>query len=126
MPALIPLWFYRLGLIIGVSVLLALQYRFWVGEGSYAHIHSLQGEIETIKIENAKLSSRNNALQARIDGLKNGTAAIEASARYDLGLVKENEIFLRLPKLVKKMPYANPQDASNQSQQPVLGKAGVE
>ena len=101
-----PTWFYRLGLVLGISVLLALQYRFWVGEGSYAHIHAVEKEIQKHKIENTQLKKRNAILQARIDGLKNSHEAIEASARYDLGLIKEGEFFYRLPEIKQPHPYS--------------------
>ncbi|MFT7559679.1 MAG: cell division protein FtsB [Flavobacteriales bacterium] len=74
-------------------VLLALQYRLWVGEGSLAHVAQLQSLIDIQKSENARLLTENNLLAAEVAALKNGSNAIEAKAREELGLIKKGETF---------------------------------
>ena len=74
-----------------VIVFLGLQYRLWVGEGSYANVVRLQNEINAQQAENARLVERNRLLAAEVEALKNGKDAVEAQARYELGLVKEGE-----------------------------------
>ena len=76
-----------------VLILIGLQYRLWVGEGSIAHVVRLKGEIQKQKEENARLKAKNKLLAAEVDALKNGLDAIEARAREDMGMIKEGETF---------------------------------
>lgn len=81
--------------VFGVMLLLlvALQYRLWVGEGSLANIARLKQEIEVQKQENQRLEHINNQLANEVDALRNGYEAIEAKAREELGLVKKGETY---------------------------------
>jgi cell division protein FtsB len=79
-----------------VVLLILLQYRLWVGEGSLAEVHSLRKEIEAQKAELQRLRQRNLALQAEVNDLKQGLDAIEERARSELGMIREGEIFLQI------------------------------
>ena len=46
---------------------------------------------------NQKLEARNAALDAEVRDLKQGYEAIEERARYELGLVKDGEVFVQVP-----------------------------
>ncbi len=81
------------GLAILLLVLLQLQYRLWVGEGSFAHIKQLEHSIDEQRAANRRLRNRNNMLELEINGLKNGLAGIEEKARSELGMIKEGETF---------------------------------
>jgi cell division protein FtsB len=85
-------------LIIGILLvlLLLLQYRLWVGEGSLAEVSNLQKEIAAQQQELAKLRQRNRALQAEVQDLKQGLEAIEERARSELGMIKEGETFYQV------------------------------
>jgi len=88
-----------------VILLLVLQYRLWVGEGSFAEVVSLQRDIEAQQAELERLRARNQALQAEVDSLKNDLEAVEERARSDLGMIREDEVFLQvLEKPVEKEP----------------------
>lgn len=76
-----------------IVLLLGLQYRLWVGEGSIAHRIELQEQIEQQQAENELLKLRNDRLAIEIEALKNGTAGVEERAREELGLIKEDETF---------------------------------
>lgn len=80
-------------LAILLLVLLQLQYRLWVGEGSFAHINELKNGIAEQRAVNRRLRSRNDMLELEINGLKNGLTGIEAKARSELGMIKEGETF---------------------------------
>ena len=86
----------RILIAILLFTLLWLQYRLWVGEGSLAEVYSLRKEIETQKGELAVLKRRNQSLQAEVDDLKQGLAAIEERARTELGMIKEGETFYQV------------------------------
>ena len=85
-------------LIIGILLvlLLLLQYRLWVGEGSLAEVNNLQQEIAAQQQKLAKLRQRNRALQAEVRDLKQGMEAIEERARSELGMIKEGETFYQV------------------------------
>lgn len=80
-------------LTILIILLLGLQYRLWVGQGSLAEINRLQQQIELQAEENALLSTRNEALHQEVLELQTGMDAIEERARSELGLIREGEIF---------------------------------
>lgn len=82
-------WF----LAILILILLQLQYRLWVGEGSFAHINELEKAIEEQRAVNKRLHSRNDMLELEINSLKNGLDGIEEKARSELGMIKEGETF---------------------------------
>ncbi len=86
-------------------VLLAgLQYRLWWGEGSFAHVTSLQDEIASQRARNHDLFQRNQALVREVIGLKHGNDAMEEAARSQLGLIAPGETFY----LVAEPPPAKP------------------
>lgn len=74
-------------------VLLMLQYRLWVGEGSVAHRQSLKRQIETQQLENDQLKARNEALALEVKALKKGLEGVEERARQDMGMIKDGETF---------------------------------
>ncbi|MCP4992319.1 MAG: cell division protein FtsB [Gammaproteobacteria bacterium] len=79
-----------------VVMLLVLQYRLWVGEGSLAEVHTLQQSIAIQKQELAQLRQRNQALQAEVEDLRQGLDAVEERARSELGMIREGEIFYQV------------------------------
>ncbi|CBL46443.1 Cell division protein, septum formation initiator [gamma proteobacterium HdN1] len=69
-----------------------LQYRLWVGEGSFAEVWRLQTEIEKQEQENYVLGERNRRLTAEVKDLQEGSAAVEERARKQLGMIKSDEM----------------------------------
>jgi len=86
----------RLLTVFLICILLILQYRLWVGEGSLAEVYNLREEIKQHQSELAGLRQRNSALQAEVKDLKRGIDAIEERARSELGMIKEGEIFYQI------------------------------
>lgn len=77
-------------------LLLLLQYRLWVGEGSLADVWRLRQAVALQEQENESLDQRNRVLAAEVIDLKKGTEAIEERARQDLGMIREGEIFFQV------------------------------
>jgi len=77
-------------------LLVLLQYRLWVGDGSLAEVWRLHGQVEAQKAENERLRERNQALDAEVQDLKQGQAAIEERAREELGMIREDETFYQI------------------------------
>lgn len=82
--------------VISLTLLAALQYRLWVGEGSLTHVAQLKQEISSQQGENEKLQERNRVLTAEVIELKQGLETIEERARHELGMVKEGETLFQL------------------------------
>ena len=80
---------------LAVFVLL-LQYPLWLGKGGWLRVWSLDRQVQEQKEENARLRQRNGALDAEVRDLKQGFDAIEERARYELGLIKQDEIFFQV------------------------------
>ncbi len=89
-------WKLQLVFAVLVIVLLGLQFRLWVGEGSLAEVATLRKQLAAQREELKDLKERNATLQAEVDDLKQGLAAIEARARSELGLVRKGETYFQL------------------------------
>ena len=76
-----------------VLVILCLQYRLWIGSGSYSEVWMLQGKVEQQIAKNKILENRNNRLNEEVLDLKSGYDVIEERVRFDLGMIKEDESF---------------------------------
>lgn len=73
-----------------------LQYRLWVGDGSFAQVASLKRQIAEQHGENERLQERNRILEAEVRELKKGMETVEERARQELGMVKEGETLYQL------------------------------
>lgn len=76
-----------------IIALAGIQYKLWLGDGGIRHWQQLEEKIEVKAAENKKLTVRNTALEADIVELKSGEQALEEQARYELGMVKEGEVY---------------------------------
>ncbi|GAA4364313.1 cell division protein FtsB [Kangiella marina] len=79
-----------------VVILTTLQYRIWFGESSFREIKLQQERGDNIRQENKELELRNQKIVAEITDLRDGRDAIEERARYQLGMIKEGEVFIRI------------------------------
>ncbi|MEQ1621352.1 MAG: cell division protein FtsB [Methylococcales bacterium] len=75
-----------------------LQYRLWVGDGSVAQINEYQQRLDELKLEADKRNLRNESLRAEVLDIKKGQEAIEERARYELGMIREDETFFQIVK----------------------------
>jgi cell division protein FtsB len=67
-----------------------------LGEGSFAHVNTLQAKVSRKVAENSVKVQRNKILRAEIIELKRGLESIEEKARSEFGLIKEGETFFLL------------------------------
>ncbi len=79
-----------------IVLLLLLQYRLWVGDGSLAEVWGLYRQVEAQREENQRLLERNQALEAEVSDLKQGLDAMEERAREELGMIKDGETFYQI------------------------------
>ncbi len=80
-----------------VALIVLLQYPLWLGKGGWLKVWDLDRQLQAQREENRKLETRNAGLDAEVRDLKTGYEAIEERARYELGLIKQDEIFVQIP-----------------------------
>jgi cell division protein FtsB len=79
-----------------MALILLLQYPLWLGKGSWLKVWDLNRQLAEQRLANEALAARNAQLAAEVDDLKTGFGAIEARARYELGMIKKDEIFFQV------------------------------
>jgi len=81
----------------GVLALLVvlIQYPLWIGKGGWLRVQEADRLLAAQLDRNAQLQARNAALEADVRDLKQGSEAIEERARYELGLLKPDEVFFQ-------------------------------
>ena len=89
------------------GLLLLLQYRLWLGDGSIPEVLHLQTEKAAVAEQQAQLDERNAALNAEVNDLKAGLGAIEERARSELGMIGKDETFYQFIQH-KKSPADEP------------------
>ncbi len=77
-------------------LLVLLQYTLWFGTGGAVSLWRLKREIAIQKVQNAKISERNQALDAKVLDLRQGLASVQDLARSQLGMVRKNETFFQI------------------------------
>lgn len=80
-----------------VVLLAALQYPLWFGKGGWLRVREMERQLTAQRELNQGLESRNASQEAEVRDLKSGYDAIEERARFELGLVKEGEVFVQTP-----------------------------
>ncbi|WP_116364586.1 cell division protein FtsB [Parahaliea mediterranea] len=100
-----------------VVLLLVLQYRLWIAEGSLAEKHRLQQQVVEQTAINEELRSRNAVLEREVLELQSGNRSVEQRAREQLGLIREGEVFYQFVE-DKDAPAARPQRPAAQAAQP--------
>jgi cell division protein FtsB len=80
-----------------VALILLLQYPLWLGKGGWLRVWDMDQQLQAQREVNQKLEQRNGGLDAEVRDLKAGLEAIEERARYELGMIKEGEIFVQVP-----------------------------
>lgn len=84
-----------------MGVLGLVQYQLWFSDGGVLSAYALENTITEARDHEQVLIQHNRILLSEIDALKNGAEAIESHARYDLGMVKQGEVFYRISLLQK-------------------------
>jgi cell division protein FtsB len=80
-----------------VALLVGLQYPLWFGKGGWLRVRDMERQLAAQREVNQSLEARNASLEAEVRDLKSGYEAIEERARYELGLVKDGEVFVQTP-----------------------------
>jgi cell division protein FtsB len=81
-----------------VGLLLVMQWQLWIGRGSIPNVRKLQTELTAQTERNKKAQLGNAALAAEVQDLKEGLEMVEEKARFELGMVRPNEVFVQYAK----------------------------
>jgi cell division protein FtsB len=81
-----------------VALLALLQYPLWLGKGGWFKVWDADRKLQEQREVNRGLALRNAGLDAQVRDLKAGTEAVEEQARFELGLVKKDEMFVEVPR----------------------------
>ena len=84
-----------LALVLGALILL-IQYPLWLGKGGWLRAWEMDRQVSAQRDKNVRLQARNATLEAEVNDLKQGTEAIEERARYELGLIRGDEVFFHI------------------------------
>jgi cell division protein FtsB len=78
------------------ALLLLIQYPLWLGKGGWMRAWDIDRQLTSQKARNEALQVRNEALDAEVRDLKQGLEAIEERARFELGMVRQDEVFFQI------------------------------
>ena len=78
------------------ALVVLVQFPLWLGKGGWLRVWDLDRQVQAQKDQNAKVQKRNVALDAEVRDLKQGLEAVEERARYELGMVKQDEVFFQI------------------------------
>lgn len=84
-------------IILCLSVLLMLiQYPLWLGKGGWFKVWELDRQVQLARKKNDELKERNAKLASEVDDLKQSKGAVEERARFELGMIKQSEVFIQV------------------------------
>lgn len=91
-----------------LTLLVLLQYRLWIADGSIAEQQRLKTQVEEFVRVNEDLRQRNAVLEREVLELQTGNAGVEQRAREQLGLVREGETYYQVEEDSDSKPRTKP------------------
>ncbi len=86
----------RVVLAVLVTLLVVFQFQIWTGHGSVQSVAQMKAQLEVQRERNAVLEQDIARVQSEIQDLKEGLSTVEEKARYEMGMVKPNEVFVQI------------------------------
>lgn len=87
---------YKIISFVIVLLIAHLQYRLWLGDGGIKQIEQYDQKLQELGLQVKEKKERNEQLYSEVLDLRKGQEAIEERARYELGMIKENETFFQV------------------------------
>lgn len=82
---------------LSLALLLTLVHaELWLGKGGVPRVLELQSKLQLQRTSNDGDRVRNSQLLAEVSDLKEGLEMVEEKARFELGMIKPNEILVQL------------------------------
>jgi len=88
--------FFKILVVILTVLILLLQHRLWLGDGSIPQVRVYQQRLAVLKQQAKQKKQRNDALYAEVLNLRKADEAIEERARYELGMIRKGETFIQI------------------------------
>lgn len=88
------------------TLLLLIQYPLWLGKGGWLRAWDLDKQVAAAQKKNEELKARNAKLASEVSDLRDGTGAVEERARFELGMIKNDEIFIQISQVNGKLEDA--------------------
>ncbi len=82
--------------IVLTSLIVLIQYPLWLGKGGWLRVWDMEHQVSVAHAKVQELKTRNAKLESEVNDLKDGTDAVEERARFELGMLKKNEIFIQV------------------------------
>ena len=85
-------------MVLLVLLLLLFQSQLWFGRGSLSDVTQMTKKLDGLNTNIARLQTENQQLKAEVEDLKTGMDMVEEKARFELGMLKPNEILVQYTK----------------------------
>jgi cell division protein FtsB len=79
-----------------IALLALIHAELWFGKGGVPRMMDLQSKLALQEATNAADRTRNAQLVAEVTDLKDGLEMVEEKARYELGMIKPDEVLVQL------------------------------
>ncbi len=79
-----------------LALIALVQVELWFGKGGVPRVMELQSKLSDQKAANEVAKLRNDQLVAEVSDLKEGLEMVEEKARFELGMVKPDEIMVQI------------------------------
>ncbi len=79
-----------------ITLLAILHAQLWYGRGSVPNVSAMTQQLATQKDKNERARQANERLAAEVRDLREGMEMVEEKARFELGMVRPNEILVQI------------------------------
>lgn len=79
-----------------IALLALVNAELWFGKGGLPYKIELEGKLQAQLAENDTARLRNERLAAEVSDLKEGLEMVEEKARFELGMIKPDEILVQI------------------------------
>lgn len=77
------------------ALLVLIQHPLWLGKGGWMRVWELDRQVQLQASNNQRFNERNTGLEGEVRDLREGLLAVEERARYELGMVRPDEMFVQ-------------------------------
>ena len=79
-----------------LALLALVNAELWFGKGGLPRKLELEGKLQAQRASNDAARTRNDQMAAEVRDLKEGLEIVEEKARFELGMVKPDEILVQI------------------------------
>ena len=81
-----------------IALLAIVHAQLWIGRGSVPSVAAMTQQLAQLKNKIEAARQANDRLAAEVRDLKEGMEMVEEKARFELGMVRPNEILVQIAK----------------------------